>query len=90
MLSTTYKAVFNILLSKLTPYVDEIIGAISADFIAVLNCSPDIVHSSDTTEKWEYSGIVYQLFISFKNLRLRREVVFNTLIESGMWWNWLE
>jgi hypothetical protein len=32
MLSTSYKILSNILLSRLSPYIDEIIGAFSVDF----------------------------------------------------------
>jgi hypothetical protein len=37
-------------------------------------------------KKWEYSGIVHQLFTDFKkaNGSVRREVLYNTLIESGI------
>jgi hypothetical protein len=45
-----------------------------------------ILHFSDTGEKWEYNETVHQLFIDFKKAydTVRREVLYNTLIEFGV------
>jgi hypothetical protein len=46
LLSTAYKILSNILLARLTPYVNEIIGIISVGSVVT-----DLLHSSDTREK---------------------------------------
>jgi hypothetical protein len=83
-LSTTYKILPNILLSRLTPYAEEIIGDHQCGF----------QHSRSTTghifsiheKKWEYNEAVHQLFIDFKKAydSVRREVLYNILIEFGI------
>jgi hypothetical protein len=41
-------------------------------------------------KKWEYNGTVHQLFIDFKkaNYSVRREVLYNILIEFGLEKKW--
>jgi hypothetical protein len=41
---------------------------------------------ADTREKWEYNGMVHQLFIDFKKAydSLKREVLYNILVEFGI------
>jgi hypothetical protein len=67
LLSTTYQIVSNILLSRLTPYAEEITG----------NHQCGLQHNRLTTDhilsirqilekKWEYNKAVHQLFIDFK------------------------
>jgi hypothetical protein len=43
----------------------------------------DILHSSDTGEKWEYNETVHQLFIDFNEAcdSLRREALHNIIIK---------
>jgi len=50
LLQTTYRILSNILLARLTPYVEEILGIISVDFDATrqANYWPYILHSSNT------------------------------------------
>jgi hypothetical protein len=67
LLSTSYKILSNILLTRLNPYVDEIIGdnqcgirrnRLTTDQIF---CTPQMLE-----KKLEYNDTVHQLFINFK------------------------
>ena len=83
------KILSNILLSRLTPYGEEIIGTISMDFDATcqLLIIRYILHFSNSWEKkWKYNAPVHQLFIDFKNAydSIGREVLYNILIEFGI------
>jgi hypothetical protein len=79
--------VSNILLSRLSPYADEIVGIIIVDFdetdqlLVTLFC---ILHMLE--KKWEYNERVHQLFVKFKNAydSVRWEVVYNILVEFGV------
>jgi sorting nexin-29 len=61
LLSTSFKILSNILLSRLTPYVDEIIGNHQCGF---RHNRSDILHSSDTGEEmgvqWDYTSAIYR------------------------------
>jgi hypothetical protein len=48
--------------------------------------SSDILHLADTRGKWEYNGMVHQLFIDFKKTydSVKREVLYNILLEFGI------
>jgi len=67
LLPTTYKILFNILLSRLIPYVKEIIWDHQRGFrhnkltIDRIFCICQILE-----KKWEYNEEVHQLFIGFK------------------------
>jgi len=87
MLPTRYKILSNILVSKLTPYVDEIIDYHQCGFW----------HNRSTTDqtfcirqiqgkKWEYNVAVHQLFIDFEKAYdwFGREVSYNILTESDI------
>jgi hypothetical protein len=87
LLSTSYKILSNILLSRLTPYVDEIIGDHQCGFrrnqstIDQIFCIHQILE-----KKWENNGTVHQLFIDFKKTcdSVSREVLYKILIEFGI------
>jgi len=87
LLSTTYRILSNILLSRLTPYADEIIGDHLCGFrhnksiIDHIFCIHQILG-----KKWEYNEAVHQPFIDFKEAydSVRREVLYNILIEFGI------
>ena len=87
VLPTTYKILSNILLSRLIPYAEEVIGDHQCGFR----------HNSLTTDhifcicqilekKWEYNEALHHLFIDFKKAydSVRREVLYNILIEFGI------
>jgi hypothetical protein len=87
LLSTSYTILSNILLSRLNPYIDEIIGDHQCRFrrnrstIDQIFCIRKILQ-----KKWEYNETVHQLFIDFKKAydSVRREVLYNILIEFGI------
>jgi hypothetical protein len=73
----------NILLSRLVPYIDEIIGDRQCGFRRNRSTTDQIVCIRQILEdKWEYNETVHQLFIGFK--KVRREVLYNILIEFGV------
>ena len=89
LLPTTYKILSNILLSRLIPYAEGIIGDHQCGFrrnrsttyyIRVF-CIRQIIE-----KKWEHSEAVLQLFIDVKKAydSVRREALYNILIEFGI------
>jgi hypothetical protein len=86
MLSTSYKILSNIPLSRLIPYADEIIGDHQCGFRLNRSATDQIFYIHQILEKkWECNGTVHQLFIDFKKAydAVRREALYNILIE----WN---
>jgi hypothetical protein len=84
LLSTAYKILSNILLARLTPYVNEIIGDHLCGFYHNRSTNDHIFYICQILEtKWEYNGIVHQLFIDFKEAcgSVKREVLYNILLE---------
>jgi hypothetical protein len=58
---------FNILLSRLIPYDDEIIGDHQCGFRRNRSTTDQIFYIHQILEKkWEYNGTVHQLFMDFK------------------------
>ena len=87
LLSTMYKILSNILLSRLTPYAEEIIGDHQCGFRRSRSTTDHIFCISQILEKkWEYNEAVHQLFIDLKKAydSVRREVLNNILIEFGI------
>jgi hypothetical protein len=87
LLSTKYKILSNILLSRLTPYAEEIIGDHQCGFRRNRSTADHIFSVRQILEKkWEYNEAVHQLFIDFKKAydSDRREVLYNILIELGI------
>ncbi|PNF20106.1 hypothetical protein B7P43_G04793 [Cryptotermes secundus] len=87
LLSTSYKNLSNILLSRLSPYVDEIIGDHQCGFRRNKSTTEQIFCIRQILEKkWEYDETVHQLFVDFKKAYNsdRREVLYNILIEFGI------
>jgi hypothetical protein len=83
LLSTSYKILSNILLARLTPYTDEIIGDHQCGFRRNRSMTDQIFYIRQILEKkWEYNGTVHQLFIDFKKAydSVRREVLYTILI----------
>jgi sorting nexin-29 len=87
LLSTSYKILSNILLSRLNLYADEIIGDHQCGFRRNTSTTNQIFYFRQILEKkWEYNGRVHQLFIDFKKAydSVRREALYNILIEFGI------
>jgi hypothetical protein len=87
LLSTAYKLLSNILLVRLTPYVNEIIGDHQRGFHRNRSTPDQIFYIRQILEKkWEYNGTVNQLFIDFKKAcdSIKREVFYNFLLEFGI------
>jgi hypothetical protein len=87
LLLTSYKILSNILLSRLIPYADEIIGDHQCGFGRNRSTTVQIFYIHQILEKkWEYNGTVHQLFIYFKKAydSVRREALYNILIEFGI------
>ncbi|PNF23216.1 hypothetical protein B7P43_G02735 [Cryptotermes secundus] len=87
LLSTSYKILSNILLSRLSPYIDEIIGDHQCGFRRNRSTTDQIFCIRQILEKkLEYDETVHQLFIDFKKAydSVRREVLYNILIEFGI------
>jgi hypothetical protein len=67
LLSTAYTILSNILLARLTPYVNEITGDHQYGFHRYRSTTDQIFYILQILEKkWEYNGMVHQLFIDFK------------------------
>jgi len=87
LLPATYKNLSNILLSRLIPYVKEIIGNDQHGFRRNRSTIDHIFCSRQILEKiWEYNEEVHQLLIDFKKAydSVRREVLYKILIEFGI------
>jgi len=84
LLPTTYKVLSKILLSRLIPYAEEVIGDHQCGFRRNRSTTDHIFCIRQILEKkWEHKEAVHQLFIDFKKAydSVRREVLYNILIE---------
>jgi hypothetical protein len=87
LLSTTYKILSNILLSRFTPYAEEILGDHHCGLQQNRSNTDNIFYICQILEKkWEYNEAVHQLFIDFKKDydSVRREFLYNTVVEFGI------
>ena len=87
LILTSYKILSIIILGRLTPYyVDEIIGDHQCGFIHNKSTTDQIFCIQQILEKkWQYNGIVHQLFIDFKKAQtVKREVLYNIINEFGI------
>jgi hypothetical protein len=87
LLPTSYNILSNILLSRLIPYADEIIGDHQCGFQHNRSTIDQIFYIRQILEKkWEYNGTVHQLSVDFKKAydSVRRVVLYNILIEFGI------
>jgi hypothetical protein len=86
LLSTSFKILSNIFLSRLSPRIDEITGDHQCRFRCNISTTDQIFCIRQILEKnLEYKGTVHQLFIDLKKAydSVRREVLYNILIEFG-------
>ena len=88
LLSTTYNILSNILLSRLIPYAEEIIGDHQCGFRRNGSTTDHIFCICQILEKkkWEHNEAVHQLFIDFKKayVSVRMEALYSILIEFGI------
>jgi hypothetical protein len=87
LLSTSYNILSNIFLSRLSPYIDEIIGNHQCGFRRKRSSTDQVFCTRLILEKkWEYLETVHQLFVDFKKAydSVRREVLYNILIQFGV------
>jgi len=87
LLPTTYKILSSVLLSRLIPYVKEIIGDHQCGFRFNRSIIDHIFCICQMLEKkWEYNEEVHQLCIDFKKAydSVRREVLYKILLEFGI------
>jgi hypothetical protein len=67
LLSISYKILSNILLSRLSPFIDEIFGAHQCGFRRDRSTIDKILCIRQILEKkWEYNETVHKLFVDFK------------------------
>jgi hypothetical protein len=77
----------NILLSRLGPYINEIIGDHQCGFRHNRSTTDQIFFICQILEKnWEYNETVHRLFIDFEKVydSVRSEVLYSILIEFGV------
>jgi len=82
-----YKTLSNILLSRLIPYAEEIIGDQQCGFRRNRSTTHHIFCIRQIIEKkWEHNEAVHHLFIDFKKAydSVRREALYNILTEFGI------
>ena len=87
LLPATYKILSKILLSRLIPYAEEIIGDHQCGLRRNRSTTGHIFSIRQILQKkWEYNEAVHQLFIGFKKAydSVRREVLCNILTEFGI------
>jgi hypothetical protein len=87
LLSTSYKILSNILLSRLSPYIDEITGDHQCELQHNRSATGQIFCIHQILEKTQkYNETVHQIFVHFKKAydSVRREVLYNIVIESGI------
>jgi hypothetical protein len=87
LLSTAYKILPNILLARLTPYVNEDVGNHQCGFRRNRSTTDQIFYIRQILEKkLEYNGTVHQLFIDFKKAynSFKTEVLYNIQLEFGI------
>jgi hypothetical protein len=85
LLPTTYKTLSDILVSRLTPNVDELIGYHQCGFQNNRSTNNQIfcIHQI-LDKKWKYNGTVHQLFIDCDKVyySMRREILYNIINET--------
>jgi len=84
---TTHNILSNILLSRLTPYAEEITGDHECGFRRDSSTTDHILCTRQIFEKkWEYNEVVLQLFIDLKKamiqLGLRPFIIFSLSLVS--------
>jgi hypothetical protein len=87
VLTTAYKILSNILLARLTLYVNEVTGDHQCGFRHNRSTTNQIFYIWQILKKkWKYNRMVQQLFIDFNKAynSVKREVLYNILLEFGI------
>ena len=87
LLSTSYKILSNILLSRMTPYANEIIGEYQCGFWRNRSTVGPIFSIRQTLKnKWKVNKEVCKLFIDFQKAHdsIKRESLYDILIKFGL------
>jgi hypothetical protein len=87
LLSTDLKILFNILLARLSPCVNDVFGDHQCEFRRNRSITDQMFYIRQILgTKWECNGTVGQLFIDFKKAydSVKREVLYNILLEFGI------
>jgi len=87
LLATAYKILFNILVSRLTPHVDKIIGNHQCGFQCKTSTTDHIFCIRQILKKMqEYNGTIRKSFIDPEKAydSVRGGVLYNILTESGI------
>jgi hypothetical protein len=63
---SAYKILSNILLARLTPYVNEVTGGHQCGVCHNKSTDQIFPHLADTRKKWKYNGMVHQLFTEMR------------------------
>jgi hypothetical protein len=85
LLSTSYKILSNVILSRLNPYIYEVTGDHQYGFRGSTTDQIFCIHQI-LEKKWDYNETVHQLFIDLKKPYdlVRREVLYSIFIEFGV------
>jgi Reverse transcriptase (RNA-dependent DNA polymerase). len=84
LLSTSYQILLNILLSRMAPYANAIIGEYQCGFRRNRSTIDHVLSVRQILEKkWEYNKDVYELFIDFgmAYVSIKRVSLYNILIK---------
>jgi len=87
LLPTTYKILYNILFSRLSPYIDKITGVHLCGFQCIKLTTNQIFCIHQILEKkWESNGTMHQLFVDFEKAydSVKREVLHKIVTEFGI------
>jgi hypothetical protein len=86
LLPISYKILWDILSSRTSPHIDEIIAVHQCGFRRNRSTTDQIFCIRQILEKkWEHNETVHELFLDFKKaLDLVGEVLYNILIEFGV------
>ena len=86
-MSTSYKILSNILLPRINPYANEIMGEYQCGFRRNRSTVDHIFSIRQILEKkWEYNKDVCQLFIDFEKAydSIKREFLYDIIIKLGV------
>jgi hypothetical protein len=85
LLSTSYRILSNILLARLTPYAEEIIGDHQCGYRLNRSMTIQIFYIRQILEKkWEFNGTVLQLYIDFNKAYIQLEGKYYTILSMSL------